>query len=216
MFPLEMIRGSDDMRSDSPVDGTEFDAPAVTDGRRLRYERNRQRIIEAMKELVRGGDMSPSAEAVADRAGVGMRSVFRHFEDMESLYRQMRVAIMRDIHPLIEEPFSSPDWRAQLDELVDRKIQLFEEGMMYYMAGKIHMHNSTVARADHEKSVAVERKALRKVLPDSLRKDRDRFEALDLALSFDSWVRLRQEQGLSIRRSKEVLQRLIEPLLADA
>lgn len=42
-----------------------------------------------MLELVREGDISPSAELVAARADVGLRTVFRHFKDLDSLYREM-------------------------------------------------------------------------------------------------------------------------------
>ena len=40
-----------------------------------------------MLELVNEGNLIPTAQQVSDRAGVGIRSVFRHFSDMESLYQ---------------------------------------------------------------------------------------------------------------------------------
>ena len=57
----------------------------VADGRRLRSERSRQAIIDAMLKLVEEGVLVPTAQQVSERAGVGIRSVFRHFSDMESL-----------------------------------------------------------------------------------------------------------------------------------
>lgn len=187
----------------------------VVDGRRLRSERNRQRIVAAMMELVREGVPAPGAEAVADRAGVGLRSVFRHFNDMESLYREIGEAVNREVRPLIEEPFASREWRDQLDELIARKVELFEKLMMFYVAGKLHRQDSVFMRADHQHSLAMERKALRAVLPEEWRKRRECFEALELALSFDSWVRLRQDQKLSVRRSREVLDTLVRGVLSD-
>ena len=56
------------------------------DGRRQRSDRSRRRIIEALFDLIGEGDMSPSAVNVAARAEVGLRTVFRHFEDMDSIY----------------------------------------------------------------------------------------------------------------------------------
>ena len=46
-----------------------------------------------MLELVRAGAISPNAEEVAERAGVGLRTVFRRFDDMDSLYREMAKAM---------------------------------------------------------------------------------------------------------------------------
>jgi AcrR family transcriptional regulator len=50
-----------------------------TDGRRKRADANRRRIALAMLELVRAGETKPSADQVAEAAGVGRRTVFRLF-----------------------------------------------------------------------------------------------------------------------------------------
>ena len=60
---------------------------AEIDGRRLRSQVSRAKIVEALMTLVEAGQVDPSAEEVAATAGVGLRSVFRHFKDMESLRR---------------------------------------------------------------------------------------------------------------------------------
>ena len=59
------------------------------DGRRLRAERSRERIVDALLKLVQSGEMNPSAAMVAETARVSLRTVFRHFEEMESLYLEM-------------------------------------------------------------------------------------------------------------------------------
>ena len=59
------------------------------DGRRQRSQASRAKIVTAFMELIESGDPSPSAARVAKRAGVGLRSVFRHFDDMDSLYAEI-------------------------------------------------------------------------------------------------------------------------------
>ena len=54
-----------------------------------------------MLELVRAGAISPVAEEVAERAGVGLRTVFRHFDDMDSLYREMAEAMRNELQPIV-------------------------------------------------------------------------------------------------------------------
>ena len=49
-----------------------------TDGRRRRGQTNRASIVDAMLEIIRTGDMSPSAEQVAARADVGLRTQVGH------------------------------------------------------------------------------------------------------------------------------------------
>ena len=65
---------------------TTVSTSAAPDGRRQRSEGSKQAIIEAMLEMIGEGILIPSAQQVSDRAGVGIRSVFRHFENMESIF----------------------------------------------------------------------------------------------------------------------------------
>lgn len=193
---------------------TSTTAPTV-DGRRLRSARSHERIVDALLDLVSAGNVSPSSEEVAEKAGVGLRTVFRHFKNMESLYREMSELVSEQIQPLIEDPFESLDWRGRFAELLDRKVELFEEGRMFYLASRVHRYESTFMLAEHQHNVAGERKALTKVLPNHVKRDRELIDALELVLSFDSWIRLRQDQGLSIRRSKDTIRRLVKAVLLD-
>ncbi|WP_415427142.1 hypothetical protein, partial [Staphylococcus borealis] len=63
--------------------------------------------------------------------------------------------------------------------------------------------------------VRVSRDILRGQLPPELAKDKVRFEAIDLMLSFEAWSRLRREQALSPKRATEVLRLVISGLLDE-
>jgi hypothetical protein len=63
--------------------------------------------------------------------------------------------------------------------------------------------------------VQISREILRQQLPSEVAKDRVRFEAIDLLLSFDAWNRLRRDQELTPKRATEVLQAVIADLLKD-
>ena len=67
---------------------------SAEDGRRLRRERNRDAVVQAVLELVREGELAPGVEAVAARAGLSARSVFRYFDDLDDL---CRAAIARQL-----------------------------------------------------------------------------------------------------------------------
>lgn len=68
-------------------------APISTvDGRRARRDHNRERVVDALLELYREGELQPAVADVAERSGVSHRSVFRYFDDLDELYR---VAIER-------------------------------------------------------------------------------------------------------------------------
>lgn len=183
------------------------------DGRRRRSQDSRARIVAAMLELVREGDPSPSAELVATRADVGLRTVFRHFKDLESLYREMSAVIEAELMALVHTPFKGVTWRERVLELVERRGGAYEKVGPFKRASEAHRHHSPALALDSAKMVEISREILRYQLPPELAKDRVRFEAIDLLLSFDAWNRLRRDQELSPKRATEVLQAMIDALL---
>lgn len=56
------------------------------DGRTARAQRTRQAIVDALLALIDDGDLAPTAPRIAERAGVSLRSIYQHFEDLEALF----------------------------------------------------------------------------------------------------------------------------------
>ena len=191
-------------------------ADEETDGRRRRSQDSRARIVQAMLELVHAGDPSPGAEQVAERAGVGLRTVFRHFNDMDSLYREMSAVIEKEYMAVVERPFEGRTWRERVLELVRRRAGVYEKIAPYKLASNVHRHRSPFLQADHARLVSTARDILRREAPAEVARDRALFEALDLLLSYEAWMRLRRDQGLTPRRAIEVLETAIVRLLDAA
>lgn len=192
---------------------TGLKARAHRDGRRQRSEASRERIVAAMLELISAGDVTPSADAVAARAGVGLRTVFRHFDNMESLYQQINAAMSAEIRPLAERPLAPGDWKSRLAELIARRIGIFERILPFKIAADIHRHGSPFLAARALEMVREQRASFCAVLPDERRGDPLFLESLDLILSFDTWRRLRKEQKLSRPRARAVVEHLVGLLL---
>ena len=57
----------------------------VIDGRTARRNRNRDAVLDAMIELTTETGEEPPIEAVAERAGVSYRAVYRYFDDRTDL-----------------------------------------------------------------------------------------------------------------------------------
>lgn len=181
------------------------EAPARIDGRKSRGEQSRRRIVAALMALVREGVITPTAEAVAARADVGLRTVFRHFADMETLYREIATEIDAVVGPAATTRLAARDWRARLAESIELRVQVFERLMPFQVATAVHRHESPFLDEQQVAAAALQRSLLRHALPKSLAADRPRFEALDLVVSFDAWLRLRREQGLSRAAAKRVI-----------
>jgi len=183
------------------------------DGRKHRSQKSQMLIVNAMLELVAKGNLEPSADQIAEIAKVGRRSVFRHFSDMDTLYREMNNSITATVGSIVPQPFLAADWRGQVLELVDRRAAGFEKMKPFLLAGQVHRHRSAFLKTAHAQFVGILRNILMAILPKDAARDAVLVEALDMLLSFESWNRLREDQGLSIAKSKRVLKQAIESLL---
>ncbi len=182
------------------------------DGRRRRGEDNRAKIVEAMLALIRDGQYAPRAEVVATRADVSLRTVFRHFEDMDSLYREIATPVELELRAMAARPFKATDWQGRIVELVSRRSEGFERLSPFRRAADVHRHGSDLMAADAARFAMVTREIMRAQLPEHLRQG-DLIEALDLVLSIESWMRMRREQSLSVKRAREVQEYTVRRLL---
>lgn len=167
----------------------------------------------AMLDLVRKGEAAPSAEQVAEQAGVGRRTVFRLFQDMEGVYREMHSLMVERLLPMLAAPFTATTWRARLDEVIERRARMFEEMLPVKSASDAHRYRSNFLKREHRRLTRLQRDTLLAVLPETLTRQPDKVEALDLALSFEAWRRLRSEQDLSVRDAVEVLRGIVRALI---
>ena len=142
--------------------------------------------------------MAPTAEEVANRAEVGLRTVFRRFKDMESLYAEMSVAINEKVESVIEGSTDSDDWQQNLAKMVDRRLQVYEIIMPYRVATEALKFQSTILLNRHMEIVRDERQRLLTLLPADLLADRPMIEGLEAALSFDMWNQLRNDQPVPL------------------
>jgi AcrR family transcriptional regulator len=186
------------------------------DGRQRRSERSREAIVQALFELVGTGILQPTAQQVAEAAGVGIRSVFRHFADMESLFVEMDARLQSEALPLLRGAPPAGDVEKRARTLADRRIEFFEKIGPFKRSGSVQRWRSEFLRGQHGVLVRALRADLLRWLPELRREPAGLVEALDLALSFEAWDRLRTDQRLGRDRAREALLRIVLALLGAA
>ena len=83
------------------------DSAAPVDGRAARAARTRDAIVEATVALVEAGDVRPTAPRIAGRAGVSVRSVFQHFDDLSALYTAVVCLVVERLAVLVVPPLAA-------------------------------------------------------------------------------------------------------------
>lgn len=183
------------------------------DGRRERSRSSRRRIIEAMMSLVAEGDVNPSAAKVAEKAGVGLRTVFRHFDEKDSIYREIDELLWTVHGPTFEAPFRSETWKEQLLEMIERRARTYEEIAPFRIASSLQRYSSPTLMETYRFLLKKESEHLHLILPAHILRDERRARAILLAVSFDSWRLFRQDEDLSTEKTVEVLQQLLRDIL---
>lgn len=186
------------------------------DGRVRRSQRSGHAIVEALLALVGEGTIEPTAQQVAERAGVGIRTVFRRFSDMESLFAEMDARLQAEALPLLVggRPKGTIADRARM--LVRQRCAFFERIGPYKRSGNLKRTRSAFLRDRHAMLVRELRRDLLRWLPELKDKPADLVDGLDMATSFEAWDRLRTEQRLSSQRVVATMERIVDAVLKAA
>ena len=189
-----------------------------------RTARSRQAICDACLDLVQEGVLQPSADQVADRAGVSRRSIFNHFPELTALYDAVVQAGLERCAPLLEDvPRSLP--LAQRVERAAAASARFHEAtaqfrrslMAQALVGPVSDHAQRVTRGllreERETVAALLREEL---APLGAEERAEVIEALATAVSPSTWEHLRTGRGLSASRARAVVQRSLLAVLRDA
>lgn len=193
----------------------EVDRSTALDGRIRRGARSRQTIVEALLELIGTGVLAPTAQQVADRAGVGIRTVFRHFSEMDALYQSMDAWVEGEVRPLLAVAPRAGSVEARATGLVRQRALFFERIAPYKRSGNLLRWRSRFLQDRHARLQRVLRAELVRWLPELSEAPAELVSALELATSFEAWDRLRTDQQLSPKHASAVLERTVLALLRD-
>ena len=176
---------------------------SLTDGRSARAARTRDAVVEALLSLLDDGNYRPTARQVAERAGVSLRSVYVHFDDLEDL---MVVAADRHfarIAPMFERIPVTGTFDDRVHAFVARRVRIYSQLGAVGRATQLQAPFSpTLARlvaAAHDES----RKEIEAVFAAEL----DRFDVrararvlalLDVVSGAGAWDTFRTVHSLSI------------------
>ena len=183
------------------------------DGRRMRSDRSRQLIIESMLELIRQGNLVPTAQQVADHASVGIRSVFRHFEDMESIFETASELCHREYRGLFIGGDRSGSLQDRILHATECHANAYETMSNIILSGTARRWNSKVLQQSYLAYQHQLRRDLDEWLPELESLSDNKRQAVDSIASFEMWHRLRNIQALSKSASIEIIIEMLEALM---
>ena len=187
----------------------------AADGRVRRSQRSGQAIVEALFELVGEGVLEPTAQQVAERARLGIRTVFRRFSDMESLFAEMDARLEAEALPLLIGGRPEGSLRERARALIRQRVSFFERIAPFKRSGNVKRWRSPFLRDRHARLVRALRAELIRWLPELARAPAAVADAVDLTTSFEAWDRLRSDQGLGRARAQAAVEQTVLSLLEN-
>ncbi len=185
------------------VDGTE---PKM-DGRRARAEDSRRRATGAMLELIRETGEVPTADAIAERAGLSRRTVFRLFEDLDDLRRSAVARQREEVWRRFPPPAPSGERDADVEALVAHRAAVYEFiAPVRRVADRLEpqavfLDARALARQAHRLHVEL---MIGPYLPIGAVDRRDHLDAAAVATSWQAWRALRDELGHDAAHAERV------------
>lgn len=164
--------------------------------------------------LIAEGILVPTAQQVSERAGVGIRSVFRHFSDMESLF----VTADELNRARYQNLFAGGDRDGSLDERIEHAVE--QHAVAYEAVGHVFLSTKSqlwrygILREQYMRAQRQIRRDLEDWLPELRDLPADRREMVDMLASFESWNRLRDIQGQNRKASVRLITDLLREVIA--
>jgi AcrR family transcriptional regulator len=188
------------------------------DGRRARGLRTREAIVESLMALVDAGDVNATAQRIADGAGVSVRSLYQHFDDVDGLFGEAgtRLADWVAVEAVDVDPAQPLDQR--IATYTASRAHILERILPFHRAARVLAPSSQAmrewrtemmeqSRLRLERAFDPELSALRSVQRDLV------LAALDVLDTWQSWDQLRQA-GRDIAATRRVLAAAFSALLS--
>jgi len=199
---------------------TDIDASSRIDGRSARSERTRRAIVAAHLDLIDEGDLKPTGERIAERAGVSLRTLWTNFKDMETLFAATG-ELVREKQDSIDRPISPElPLTQRVEEFCQQRSEVLEMLAPSARASQLREPFSAQLRKNRAGNIARVTRQLEEVFaPEITMAGASReqlLNALTVACTWSAWSMMRDELHMSVDDAREVMSRTVAALLVAA
>jgi TetR/AcrR family transcriptional regulator of autoinduction and epiphytic fitness len=190
---------------------------ARVDGRTARAVRTRSAIVDAHLALLRDGDLRPTGERIAERAGVSLRTLWTNFKDMETLFAaagrrliELQVKAYQPIPPTLP-------LRERIDAFCRQRAKMLEILAPAARAAVIREPFSAQLRRNRSIEIARVRDEITTLFTPELAASgtgqAELLDALMMTTTYASWSVLREHMGMDADAARAVMRRTVAALL---
>lgn len=190
----------------------------VTDGRRLRSERSRRRLVDAAISFIEEYGKFPTAAELSEHSGIAHRSIFRLFNNLDEVRAAVIAQRAEEVRSLYTVPADDLPLDERIAQLAKTRCNVHE---------RIGTVREVALRHTHEipeltELIAAGNKSLRDQVASVFATElatlgtsdrRIALQTVDAALSWEFFHRLRSQQGLSKAAAQQIIVNVVTAAL---
>lgn len=188
------------------------------DGRTARSRRTRRAVVDALLGLQEEGTLQPTAQQVAERAGVALRTVFGQFCDMETLWveaGQRELEALGEVADPVPPDLPLPE---RLRRFAASRARVLEKLLPVMRAARLREPTSPALTANRAMFVRAGDDEVERVFGAELALcdaagRRELLDAVYVVAGGPAWELLRHDRGLPVETAQRTLERLLLAVL---
>ena len=175
------------------------------DGRRLRSLTSQNIIVDAMMTLIQRGILEPTAQQVADEAGIGIRTVFRQVQDKENLFLKMDEKVRARLQETLKRAANPVgNLEERIEGLIELEAELFENNLNFLRATLANKWKYNTLQKNYERNQRNIKSLLYAWIPELENLSESQQILLTSVNSAGYWIELRENLVLSITGAKNL------------
>ena len=175
------------------------------DGRRLRSLTSQNIIVDAMIILVQRGILEPTAQQVADEAGIGIRTVFRQVQDKENLFSKMDEKVRTDLQEIFDRAARPQgNLEERIEGLIELEAEIFEKNLQFLRATLANKWKYNTLQKNYERNQRNIKSLLYTWIPELKNLSESKQILLTSVNSAGYWIELRENLALSVAEAKNL------------
>ncbi|RZO95828.1 MAG: TetR/AcrR family transcriptional regulator [Gammaproteobacteria bacterium] len=175
------------------------------DGRRLRSLTSQNIIVDAMIILVQRGILEPTAQQVADEAGIGIRTVFRQVQDKENLFSKMDEKVRADLQEILDRAaHPQGNLKERIEGLIELEAEIFEKNLQFLRATLANKWKYNTLQKNYERNQRNIKSFLYTWIPELNNLSESKQVLLTSVNTAGYWIELRENLKLSVTGAKKL------------
>lgn len=193
-------------------------AVVPTDGRAARSHRARLALADALLDLLNEGVERPTAVQIAEHAGVSLRLVFHHFDDLEAIHASAGDLQLERVRALNKPVDPTLPFEERLAAFLRIRARVFEY-LSPVRRASLRLETSSVEisrrlRQAHQLARDHTLHAFAGEIAATPPGQRaEVVTALDSITSWELWEFLRSRSELSVKQASRIVERMVRALL---